>query len=72
MSIMPDKQKIGVEKESKKKNKLNINNLFKNNYKVWESSQFDSFVCNCPVSPTPFIEEAVFSSLYILACFVLD
>ena len=29
-----------------------------------------SFTCNCPVFPAPFIEEAVFAPLYILASFV--
>ena len=29
--------------------------------------QFDSFTCSSPVFPTPFIEEAVFSPVYILA-----
>ena len=28
------------------------------------------FTCSCPVFPAPFIEEAVFASLYILASFV--
>ena len=27
-------------------------------------------MCSCPVSPAPFIEEAVFAPLYILASFV--
>ena len=29
-----------------------------------------SFTCSCPVFPAPFIEEAVFATLYILAFFV--
>ena len=33
--------------------------------------QFHSFGCSCPDFPTPFIEEAAFSPLYILACFVI-
>ena len=33
---------------------------------VWEADQFASFACCCPVFPTPFIEEAAFSPLYIL------
>ena len=28
--------------------------------------QFHPFACSCPVFPTPFIEEAVFPSLFIL------
>ena len=28
------------------------------------------FTCSCPVFPAPFIEEAVFTPLYILAPFV--
>ena len=32
---------------------------------------FYSFACECPVFPTPFIEEAAFSPLYILAFFVI-
>ena len=28
------------------------------------------FTCSCPVFPVPFIEEALFSPLYILASFV--
>ena len=31
---------------------------------------FHSFTCSCPVFPAPFIEEAVFAPLYILASFV--
>ena len=31
---------------------------------------FHSFTCSCPVFPPPFIEEAVFAPLYILASFV--
>ena len=34
--------------------------------------QFDYFACNSPVVPVPYIEEAVFSPLYILASFVMD
>ena len=34
--------------------------------------QLDSFACNCPVFPTPFIEEAVFTPLYCHASFVVD
>ena len=33
-------------------------------------SKFHSFTCFFPVSPAPFIEEAVFAPLYILALFV--
>ena len=29
-----------------------------------------SFTCSCPVFPAPFIEEAIFAPLYILASFV--
>ena len=32
--------------------------------------RFDSFACNYPVLPTPFIEEVVFSPLCTLASFV--
>jgi len=32
--------------------------------------KFNSFTCTCPVFPAPFIEEAVFAPLYILASFV--
>ena len=32
--------------------------------------EFLSFTCSCPVFPAPFIEEAVFASLYILTSFV--
>ena len=32
--------------------------------------KFHSFTCSCPVFPAPFIEEAVFAPLYILASFV--
>ena len=28
--------------------------------------QFHSFVCGCPIFPTPFVEEIFFASLYIL------
>ena len=31
--------------------------------------QFHSFTCSCPVFPAPFIEEAVFAPLYIVASF---
>jgi len=31
---------------------------------------FHSFTCSCPVFPAPFVEEAVFVPLYILASFV--
>ena len=31
---------------------------------------FHSFTCSCPAFPAPFIEEAVFALLYILASFV--
>ena len=37
---------------------------------VYEVFQFHSFTCNCPVFTAPFIEEAVFAPLYILASFV--
>ena len=33
-------------------------------------SKFHSFTCSCPVFSAPFIEEAVFAPLYILASFV--
>ena len=33
-------------------------------------SSFHSFTCSCPVFPSPFIEEAVFAPLHILASFV--
>lgn len=39
-------------------------------YMLWESSQFDSFACNCPSFPTPFIEEGSLSPLVVLALFV--
>ena len=31
-----------------------------------------SFICSCPVFPAPFIEEALFSPLCVLASFVQD
>ena len=34
--------------------------------------QSDSSACSCPVFLTSFIEEAVFSPLYMLASFVID
>ena len=34
--------------------------------------QFYSFACSCQVFPTPFIEEADFSSLHSLASFLVD
>ena len=37
-----------------------------------KESNGDSCVCSCPVFPTPFIEEAVFSPQYILTSFVID
>ena len=30
------------------------------------------FVCSCPVCPTAFIEDPVFSACYILASFIID
>ena len=30
------------------------------------------FTCSCPVFPAPFIEETIFSPLYIFASFVKD
>ena len=39
-------------------------------YGVRKCSNFYSFTCICPVFPAPFIEEAVFAPLYILASFV--
>ena len=38
-------------------------------YGVRKCSKFHSFTCSCPVFPAPFIEEAVFAPLYILASF---
>ena len=35
---------------------------------VWSHS----FACSCPVFPTPFIEETVFSSLYVLGSFAVN
>ena len=35
-----------------------------------ESVLIHSFTCHCPVFPAPFIEEAVFAPVYILASFV--
>ena len=32
----------------------------------------DSFACSCPVFLTPFVEEAVFSALYIVPSFVIN
>ena len=37
-------------------------------YGVMKCSNF--ITCSCPVLPAPFIEEAVFATLYILAFFV--
>ena len=37
---------------------------------VLGSVLISSFTCSCPVFPAPFIEEAVFAPLYILAFFV--
>ena len=34
--------------------------------------QFDSSACTCPVFPIPFIENSVYSPLYILASFFVD
>lgn len=34
--------------------------------------KFHSFAGSCPILPTPFIEEAVFSPLHILSFFVID
>ena len=39
-------------------------------YGVRKCSNFILFTCSCPVFPAPFIEEAVFAPLYILASFV--
>ena len=39
-------------------------------YGVRKCSNCHSFTCGCPVFPAPFIEEAVFATLYILASFV--
>ena len=39
-------------------------------YGVRKRSKFHSFTRRSPVFPAPFIEEAVFALLYILACFV--
>ena len=41
---------------------------------VWckKMVQFCSFVCSCPVFPTPFVEEAVFFPLRVLDSFVVD
>ena len=36
------------------------------------SFQFHSLTCSCPVFPAPVIEEAVFSTVYILASFIKD
>ena len=33
---------------------------------------FPSFACGCLVFPTPFIEETIFSPLYVLGTFVAD
>ena len=41
-------------------------------YGVREYSSFILFACSCPVFLAPFIEETVFSPLYILASFVID
>ena len=37
---------------------------------VFGSVLISSFTCSCPVFPAPFIEEAVFALLYVLAFFV--
>ena len=39
-------------------------------YGVRKCSNFILLQCSCPVFPAPFIEEAVFAPLYILASFV--
>ena len=39
-------------------------------YMVLGSILIHSFTCSCPVFSAPFIEEAVFAPLYILASFV--
>ena len=39
-------------------------------YGVRKCSNFIFFTCSCPVFPAPFIEEAVFVPLYILASFL--
>ena len=38
-------------------------------YGIRKFSKFHSFTCSCSVFPAPFIEEAVFAPLYILASF---
>ena len=39
---------------------------------VYGVREFHSFTCSCPVFPAPLIEEAVFSSVYMLASFIKD
>ena len=39
---------------------------------IKKALQFYSFACSCLILPTSFIEEAVFSPLYILVSFVID
>ena len=41
-------------------------------YGVKECSHFILLHVNCPVFPAPVIEEAVFSTVYILASFIKD
>ena len=41
-------------------------------YIVLENVLISSITFSCPVFPAPVIEETVFSSLYILATFVVD
>ena len=41
-------------------------------YGIRECSNFIVFTCGCPLFPAPFIDETVFSPLYILASFVKD
>ena len=39
---------------------------------VFGSFLISFFACSCPVFPAPFIEEIIFSLLYIFASFVKD
>ena len=39
---------------------------------VFGSFLISFFACSCPVFPAPFIEETIFSLLYIFASFVKD
>ena len=40
--------------------------------KYWNGLPFHSFACSCPVFIAPFIEEAAFAPLHILASFVIN